>query len=55
MPNRILSHEALSMAQGNSIGTQSKYYKNGYWYKLNSARYEGLDWTRFIKTESQKI
>lgn len=37
----ILSPEAMVMVAGSSIGTQKKYYENGYWYKQNKLGYEG--------------
>lgn len=42
MKEYILSPEALVMTSGSSIGTQKKYYDNGYWYKQNNLGYEGL-------------
>lgn len=36
-----LSAEAMVMISGSSIGTQRKFYDNGYWYKQNNAGYEG--------------
>ena len=37
----VLSPEAISMVSGSSKGTQSKYYENGYWYKINNIGCEG--------------
>lgn len=39
--NYMLSPEAMVMVSGSSIGTQKKYYENGYWYKQNRLGYEG--------------
>jgi len=36
-----LSPEALVMTTGSSVGTQRKYYDNGFWYKQNQLGYEG--------------
>lgn len=41
MINYVLSPEAMVMVSGSSIGTQKKYYENGYWYKQNRFGYEG--------------
>lgn len=37
----VLSPEAMVMVAGSSIGTQKKYYENGYWYKQDRVGYEG--------------
>lgn len=37
----VLSPEAMVMVAGSSIGTQKKYYENGYWYKQDRIGYEG--------------
>lgn len=37
-----LSPDALVMVVGSSIGTQKKYYENGFWYKQNHVGYEGV-------------
>lgn len=39
--NYTLSPEAMVMVAGSSIGTQRKYYENGYWYKQDRMGYEG--------------
>ncbi len=39
--NYRLSPEAMVMVSGSSIGTQKKYYENGYWYKQDRVGYEG--------------
>lgn len=36
-----LSPEAMIMVAGSSIGTQKKYYAEGFWYKQNNVGYEG--------------
>ncbi|MCM1134244.1 MAG: hypothetical protein NC400_01590 [Clostridium sp.] len=38
----ILSPEAMVMVAGSSIGTQRKYYEDGYWYKQDRVGYEGI-------------
>lgn len=42
MKNYTLSPQAMVMIAGSSIGTQPKYYDNGYWYKENQMGCEGL-------------
>ena len=42
MKNYALSAEAMVMISGSSIGTQPKYYENGWWYKANQNGYEAL-------------
>lgn len=37
-----LSPAAMVHTQGSSIGTQPKFFENGYWYKLDNVGYEGL-------------
>lgn len=39
--NYTLSPAAISMVSGSSKGTQTKYYDNGYWYKINNVGSEG--------------
>lgn len=41
MRDYILSPEAMIVTEGSSVGTQRKYYDNGYWYKQNQLGYEG--------------
>lgn len=41
MTEYTLSPQTLVFVSGSSVGTQEKYYEDGYWYKINRNGYEG--------------
>ena len=43
MRNYVLSNKYVDYVKsGSSFGEQYKYYRNGYWYKVNKNGREGL-------------